>query len=128
MNIPQLAERLGLIFCLWSKELKLKYQLKGSSFIFSRVSLTLDTLASLVAETIQNLPAMQETGSIPELRRSPAGGNGSPLQYSSLENPMDREAWRATIHGDTQSWSRLTKSHFHTFINWQKDDTKFLPL
>ena len=36
---------------------------------------------------------------IPGLGRSPRGGNGNPLQYSCLENPMDREAWRATVHG-----------------------------
>ena len=39
-----------------------------------------------------------DLGSIPGLGRSPEGGNGNPLQYSCLENPMDREAWRATIH------------------------------
>ena len=38
-------------------------------------------------------------GSIPGLGRSPGEGNGYPLQYSCLENPMDREAWRATVHG-----------------------------
>ena len=37
--------------------------------------------------------------SIPGSGRSPGGGNGNPLQYSSLENPTDREAWWATIHG-----------------------------
>ena len=35
--------------------------------------------------------------------RSPGGGNGNPLQYSCLKNPMDREAWRATVHGVTKS-------------------------
>ena len=44
---------------------------------------------------------MQETymGSIPRLGRYPGGGNGNPLQYSCLGNPMDRGAWRATVHG-----------------------------
>ena len=37
-------------------------------------------------------------GLIPGLRRSPGGGNGNPLQYSCLENPMAREAWRASVH------------------------------
>ena len=41
-----------------------------------------------------------DTGSIPGLGRSPGGGNGNPLQYSCLENPMDRRAWWATFHGD----------------------------
>ena len=40
--------------------------------------------------------------SIPELGRSPGKGHGNPLQYSSLENPMDREAWWATVHGATE--------------------------
>ena len=40
-----------------------------------------------------------DPGSIPELGRSPGEGNGNPVQYSCLENPMDRGAWRATVHG-----------------------------
>ena len=40
-----------------------------------------------------------DAGSIPELGRFPGEGNGNPLQYSGLENPMDRGAWRATVHG-----------------------------
>ena len=44
-----------------------------------------------------------DPGSIPRLRRSPGQGNGNPLQYSCLENPMDREAWWATVHGVTKS-------------------------
>ena len=40
---------------------------------------------------------------IPESRRCPEGGRGSPLQYSYLENPMDRGAWQATVHADAQS-------------------------
>ena len=50
------------------------------------------------------LPAAQETrGLIPGLGRSPGEGNGNPLQYSCLENPMDREAWPATVHGVAKS-------------------------
>ena len=40
-----------------------------------------------------------DTGSISGSGRSPGGGHGNPLQYSCLENPMDRGAWRATVHG-----------------------------
>ena len=43
-----------------------------------------------------------DLGSIPGLGRSPGEGNGNPLQYSCLENPMDREAWRATVHRVTK--------------------------
>ena len=55
---------------------------------------------------------MQETrdsGSIPGLGRSPGGGHGNPLQYTCLENPMDREAWRATVHGVTKSRTLLKR-------------------
>ena len=44
---------------------------------------------------------------IPESGRSPGGGNGDPLQYSCLENPTDRGAWGATLHGITKSQTRL---------------------
>ena len=45
---------------------------------------------------------------IPGLGRSPGEGNGNPLQYSCLENPMDGGAWQATVHGVTKSWTRLS--------------------
>ena len=47
-------------------------------------------------------------GSIPGLGRSPVEGNGYPLQYSCLENSMDRGAWRPTVHGVAKSWARLS--------------------
>ena len=43
-----------------------------------------------------------DLGSIPGSGRSPGEGSGNPLQYSCLENPMDRRAWRATVHGVTR--------------------------
>ena len=48
-----------------------------------------------------------DQGSIPGWERSPGEGNGNPLQYSCLENPMDRGAWWATIHRVAKSWTRL---------------------
>ena len=51
---------------------------------------------------VKNLPVnagdIRDTDSIPGLGRSPAGGNSNPLQYSCLENPMDRGAWQAAVH------------------------------
>ena len=44
----------------------------------------------------------EDPGLIPGLGRSPGEGNGNPLQYSCLKNPMDREAWQATVHGDAR--------------------------
>ena len=50
----------------------------------------------------------EDLDSIPGSGRSPGEGNGNPLQYSYLENPMDRGAWRATVHGVAKSWTRLS--------------------
>ena len=47
-------------------------------------------------------------GLIPGSGRFPGEGNGNPLQYSCLENSVDREAWWATVHGVTKSWTRLS--------------------
>ena len=58
----------------------------------------------------------QELGSIPGLGRSPGQGNGNPLQYSCLENPMDRGAWWATLHGVAKSWTQLSD---FTFTWWK---------
>ena len=49
-----------------------------------------------------------DLGSIPGSERSSGERNGSPLQYSCLENPIDREAWRATVHGVAKSWTGLS--------------------
>ena len=49
-----------------------------------------------------------DLGSIPGLGRSPGEGHGNPLQYSCLENHMDRGAWWATVHGVTKSQTRLS--------------------
>ena len=49
-----------------------------------------------------------DTALIPGLRRTPRGGNGNPLQYSCVGNPMDKGAWLATVHGVTKSWIRLS--------------------
>ena len=50
----------------------------------------------------------RDMGSIPGLGRSPGGGHGNPPQFSCLENPMDRGAWRATVHGVSKSRTRLS--------------------
>ena len=51
---------------------------------------------------------MGDLFSIPGLGRSPGEGNGNPLQYSCLENPMDGGTWQATVHGVAKSWTRLS--------------------
>jgi len=62
-----------------------------------------------VAQTVKNLPAVQETlGSIPGSGESLGEENDYPLQYSYLENFMDRGAWQATVHGVTESQIQLS--------------------
>ena len=56
---------------------------------------------------VKNSPA-GDPGLLPGSGRSPGGGNGNPLQYSCLENPMDRGGWWASVHGVTKSWTRLS--------------------
>ena len=53
-----------------------------------------------------------DLGSIPGLGRSSGEGNGYPLQYSGLENAMDRGAWWATVHGIAKSQTRLSGQHY----------------
>ena len=53
-----------------------------------------------MAQLVKNLPAgVRDAGSVPGSGRSPREGNGNPLEYSCLGNPVDRGAWRATVHG-----------------------------
>ena len=54
---------------------------------------------------------------IPRSGRSPGEGNGYPLQYSCLGNPMDRGAWWATVHGVSKSHTQLRNTHTHTHIH-----------
>ena len=57
---------------------------------------------------VKNPPANAgDAGSIPESERSPGEGNGNPLQYSCLGNPLDRGAWRAAVHGVTKNRTQL---------------------
>ena len=65
---------------------------------------------------VKNLSANAEgPGLIPGLGRSPGEGNDNPLQYSCLENPMDRGAWRATVHGVTKVWTQLSMHFLYTY-------------
>ena len=64
-----------------------------------------------MALVVKNQPAnaedIRDVGLNLGLGRSLGEGNSNPLQYSSLENPMDRVAWQATVHGVAKSWTRL---------------------
>ena len=65
-------------------------------------------MALVVKDPPTNAGDVRDMGLIPESGSSPGERNGNPLQDSCLENPMDRGAWRSTVHGVTQSQTRLT--------------------
>ena len=62
----------------------------------------------MVKNSSANAGDTKDVSSMPSLGRYPGGGNGKPLQYSCLENPMDRGTWWATVHGVTKSQTRLS--------------------
>ena len=87
---------------------------------------------SLVAKTVRNPSAMWNLGLIPGLGRSRGEGNGYRLQYSCLENSMDRGLWRATVHGVTKSqrerlhdWETFTLNSIRGKDPWRR---KRLPI
>ena len=67
---------------------------------------------------VKNLPAsagdIRDAGLIPGLGKSPGGGRGNRLQYSCLENPMDRGAWWATVHGGCRESDTTECAYIHT--------------
>jgi len=74
--------------------------------------------ASHVALVVKNLPAsvedLRDVDSIPGLGRSPGEGNGNPVQYNFLEDPMDRGSWWATVHRVPKSHTGLKQFSMHT--------------
>ena len=76
--------------------------------------------ASQVALVVKNPPAnagdARDAGLIPGLGRSPGAGNGNPLQFSCLENPMDRGAWWTTVHKVAKSQTHLKRLSVYSHI------------
>ena len=62
-------------------------------------------MALVVKNSLANAGDVRDTGSIPGSGRSPGVGNGNPLQYSCMENSMDREAWWVRVHGAANNWT-----------------------
>ena len=97
--------------------------LKSSPHFFSVRNKIISALIFLFTIVLMGFPGgsdgkesacnVGDLGSIPGLGRSSGEGNGNPLQYSCLKNPMDRGAWQATAHGVTKSQTRLSDWHTH---------------
>jgi len=90
-------------------------------YLLIKLGLSAVVRASPVALVVKNRPASagdrSDTGSVPGLGRLPGGGNGNPLQYSCLGNPMDREAWWAAVHRVAKSRTRIeVTSHTCTLL------------
>ena len=87
---------------LWGRtELDTLKRLSSSSSRGSQVAL-------VVKYPLANAGDVRDASSIPGSQRSPGGGQGNPLQYSCLENPVDRRAWRALVHRIAKSRTRLS--------------------
>ena len=79
--------------------------------------------ASLVSSDGKELDYHEgDLGSIPGLGKSPGEGNSYPIQYSCLENSMDRGAWQATVHGVAKSQTQLRDFHFHPLSDQIRSD------
>ena len=74
--------------------------------------------SSLVAQMVESACIVGDLGSIPGSGRSPGEGSGNPLQYSCLENPMDRGTWQATVYEVTES-NTTEQLHFLSLSNKQ---------
>ena len=66
---------------------------------------------TVVKNLLANAGDPRDVGSILGSERSPGVGNGNPLQYSCLRNPMHRGAWRVTVHGVAKSWIQKSTTH-----------------
>ena len=81
---------------------------------------------AVVKNLSANAGSIRDKGSITGLGRSPGGGHGNPLQYSCLENPMDRRAWWATVHWVAElDMTVHTRIHTHTHTHTQCDIAKY---
>ena len=94
-----------------------------SLFICKMGSFILKIQASRLV-LVANAGDIKDAGSIPGSGRSPRGGHGNPLQYSCLENPMDRGTWQATVHRVTKSRTWLKQLSTHAQVTRKVESSK----
>ena len=106
-------------YAKWNKPDK-----KGHIYELSRLGISIDLEGCPGGTSGKEPPAnggdIRDTSSIPGWGWSPGGGHGNPLQYSCLENPMDRGAWRATVHGVAKRWTQMKQLSSYT-QTWKLD-------
>ena len=105
----------SLLLSHWESQLLIQMLLKEKKIIWTHYYSAKDRISSLFCSSIVGKESTCNAGDrgeesyIPGSGRSPGGGHGNAPQCSCLENPMDRGAWWATVHGVTESWTLLTK-------------------
>ena len=97
---------MGRYLNFWSKW-DLNFCLRNYCTHYKYPGIVLNTLMLVVGACLPEQETQTDVSLIPGSGRSSGEGNGNPLQYSCLENPMDRGAWWATVHGAAKSWTWL---------------------
>ena len=121
-----MLSRSVITFLPRSKCLLILWLQSPSAVILEPKKIKSDTVCTVSPSTFRlchwllGLPQWLRGGSIPGLGRSPGGGHGNPPQYSCLDNPMDRGAWQATVHGITKSWTGLKQLSMYPLTGWWK--------
>ena len=69
-----------------------------------------------------NAGDIRDMNLIPDWGRYPGGGHGNPVQYSCLENPKDRVAWKGAVHRVTKNWTQLKQQHKRRLYTWTSLD------
>ena len=104
-----------LLTCLWPVSYRgPSRRPRYRNGFFSLTSRRVSQVAQWLRSRLPIAGDSRDMGLTPESGRSPGRGNGNPLQYSCLENPMGRGTWQATVLGVIKSWTRLSDLHFHT--------------
>ena len=111
---------LGLKFLFFHMAIPL-FQLRLLKTFLFLLHCFAENLTLVVKNPPANAGVSRDVGSILGLGRSPGGGHDNPLQYSCLENPTDRGAWRATVHRITKSQTRL-KNLAQCTMSWKSTD------
>ena len=93
--------------------------LTETTYCYQLLSTGHSVVALAVKNPCANAGDVRDLGSISGLGRSPGGRHGNPLQYSCLENPMDRGTWQAAVHGVTKSWTQLKQLSVQAHVRTQ---------
>ena len=122
--------KVPVVFTLWSRVVKkgkimlLFYTLLNSFFIWTCANLGASQVVLVVKNLVANAADIRDVGSVPGWRRSPGRGDGNPLQYSCLENPMDRGAWQAIGFRVTKRPTPLMLLSMHAHDNFIRASVK----